>query len=719
MFKVISSKILYKIMTAIFILLTISGIFGIYVNSYNTNKEFVDTAKQNVHMLNESIFIALKTGMSSGDKKLIQKVEDETRNIKGVTNLNVFRSVPLQELYGKTNKITPDSVVNNAFVSKKTIIKDISSPEHTLRMVQPMLATKECLSCHANQKDGDVIGVIDLSYSLVESDNKLASLTYNNFILTTIFGWLTVLIIFFVVKQISKPIDELKKGFDKLINDKSLKYENIDVSSSDELGEVSHIYNRYMQTLNDGLEKDNQFILEVKEFLEDMKDGRFDITLTKVPNNTSLQELKKLLNDVSHNINITFNDLNDVYSDLSNGNFEVLYKKEAKGEFNNIKNATNKLSDELSSILDGINDIVKASIDGEFDKKIDESKYKGDMKAIATGLNSVVAVFSNTLNDINGTMSKIANGDLTVRLNKNYKGEYLLLKDSINTAVSKLENVISSAYDISNEVTEGINLVSSTSKEISRSSLSQSNSLEETAVSVEEIAGNINLNTNNTKHTSEIAAQASLIALEGSKAVHNTADLMDSVAQKIEEIEDIAYQTNLLALNAAIEAARAGEHGRGFAVVAVEVRKLAEVSQTVASEIGEISKTSVIESRKAGDLINEIVPGTQKTTSLIEEIATASEEQDVGIKQIHDAMVSLDSVAHDNAKASQQLAKSSDIMLSEAKKLSKMIRYFKVTKQNHNIDEKFISQQTQEIQEDLEIDSYKSNSSKESNWTNF
>jgi len=719
MFKVISSKILYKIMTAIFILLTISGIFGIYVNSYNTNKEFVDTAKQNVHMLNESIFIALKTGMSSGDKKLIQKVEDETRNIKGVTNLNVFRSVPLQELYGKTNKITPDSVVNNAFVSKKTIIKDISSPEHTLRMVQPMLATKECLSCHANQKDGDVIGVIDLSYSLVESDNKLASLTYNNFILTTIFGWLTVLIIFFVVKQISKPIDELKKGFDKLINDKSLKYENIDVSSSDELGEVSHIYNRYMQTLNDGLEKDNQFILEVKEFLEDMKDGRFDITLTKVPNNTSLQELKKLLNDVSHNINITFNDLNDVYSDLSNGNFEVLYKKEAKGEFNNIKNATNKLSDELSSILDGINDIVKASIDGEFDKKIDESKYKGDMKAIAAGLNSVVAVFSNTLNDINGTMSKIANGDLTVRLNKNYKGEYLLLKDSINTAVSKLENVISSAYDISNEVTEGINLVSSTSKEISRSSLSQSNSLEETAVSVEEIAGNINLNTNNTKHTSEIAAQASLIALEGSKAVHNTADLMDSVAQKIEEIEDIAYQTNLLALNAAIEAARAGEHGRGFAVVAVEVRKLAEVSQTVASEIGEISKTSVIESRKAGDLINEIVPGTQKTTSLIEEIATASEEQDVGIKQIHDAMVSLDSVAHDNAKASQQLAKSSDIMLSEAKKLSKMIRYFKVTKQNHNIDEKFISQQTQEIQEDLEIDSYKSNSSKESNWTNF
>jgi methyl-accepting chemotaxis protein len=154
---------------------------------------------------------------------------------------------------------------------------------------------------------------------------------------------------------------------------------------------------------------------------------------------------------------------------------------------------------------------------------------------------------------------------------------------------------------------------------------------------------------------------------------------MESVAQKIEEIEDIAYQTNLLALNAAIEAARAGEHGRGFAVVAVEVRKLAEISQTVASEIGEISKTSVLESRKAGDLINEIVPGTQSTTTLIEEISAASEEQDIGIKQIHNAMINLDASTHDNAKSSESLAHSSEIMLQEAMKLSKMISFFKVS----------------------------------------
>ncbi|MEA3352495.1 MAG: methyl-accepting chemotaxis protein [Campylobacterota bacterium] len=717
MTKFINSKISYKIMSAVFILLTISSLLAIYANTQNTGQKFINTAKENVQMLNESIFIALKTGMSSGDRELIKKVKEDTQNIKGVVDLTVFRSPALEALYGKLNKELPDSSVKESFQSKKTITLEQETRKHTLRMIKPMIATSECITCHSNQKEGDIIGIIDLSYSLDESDVKLSSLTLSNFILATVFGWVTIAILFYFIKRLTKPIDELKKGFDKLINNENSQYENINVSSTDELGEVSHIYNDYMKTLNEGLQQDNKFINEVKTFLEKLQSGHFDINLTETPNNKSLQEMQSLLNNLSSSLNTTFKDMSQVYTDLSNGSFEVLYTKEATGEFDTLKKATNTLSDELSSILEGINDIVESAINGQFDNKIDDSKYNGDMRAIAQGLNNVVELFGGTLADINNTMSQIATGDLTVRLEKDYKGDYLLLKNSINTAVSKLEDVISNANEISKEVTEGINLVSSTSKEISKSSLRQSNSLEETAVSVEEIAGNINLNTNNTKHTSEIAAQASHIALEGSKAVHNTADLMDSVAQKIEEIEDIAYQTNLLALNAAIEAARAGEHGRGFAVVAVEVRKLAEVSQTVASEIGEISKTSVVESRKAGDLINEIVPGTQKTTALIEEISTASEEQDVGIKQIHDAMVSLDSVAHDNAKASEQLANSSGVMLSQAKRLSKMISYFKVKGSSKQKDELDID--LDDELDDLQTEIIAADSGKKSNWTNF
>jgi len=588
MIKLIMSKTLYKILLAIFILFTINSLVVIYVNANNVTNDFIDTAKKNTRMINESIFIGLRTGMSSGDKVLIKKVIDDSKKIDGVSNLDVFKSEPLIKLFGAANNVKMDQKVSKAFTRKEIVVEELKGDHHALRMIKPMIASKECITCHTNQNVGDVIGVVDLTYSLEESDQKIYDLMKNNFILSTLLGWFALIVIFYVVNKITKPIDELKKGFDNLINNNnSSKNHEIVVSSSDELGQISKIYNQYMKQLNDGLEKDEKFINEVQTYLLDLENGYFNNKLENIPNNSSLQDVKKLLNKLSSSLN-------------------------------------------------------------------------------------------STLSEINETMSKVAKGDLRARIEGEHNGEYLTLKNSINTAVSKLEDVISKANQISLDVSEGIHIVSSTSKAISQASLKQADSLEETSVAIEEIAGNINLSTNNAKHTTEIAQKASEIAVEGSKAVHNTADLMESVAQKIEEIEDIAYQTNLLALNAAIEAARAGEHGRGFAVVAVEVRKLAEISQTVASEIGEISKTSVLESRKAGDLINEIVPGTQSTTTLIEEISAASEEQDIGIKQIHNAMINLDASTHDNAKSSESLAHSSEIMLQEAKKLSKMISFFKV-----------------------------------------
>jgi len=153
---------------------------------------------------------------------------------------------------------------------------------------------------------------------------------------------------------------------------------------------------------------------------------------------------------------------------------------------------------------------------------------------------------------------------------------------------------------------------------------------------------------------------------------------METIAQKITIVQEIARQTDLLALNAAVEAARAGEHGRGFAVVASEVRKLAERSQAAAVEIAGLSADTVKASQDAGVMLTQLVPGIKRAAELVEEISAASREQDVGATQINQAIQQLDQVTQQNAAASEEVSATSEELSAQAERLQEVISFFRI-----------------------------------------
>ena len=273
--------------------------------------------------------------------------------------------------------------------------------------------------------------------------------------------------------------------------------------------------------------------------------------------------------------------------------------------------------------------------------------------------------------------ARVAAGDLTVEVRPRSGRD--TLGNALAKMVGRLSQVIGEVKAGAAALSSASEQVSATSHALSQGTSEQAASVEETTSSLEEMSASIARNAENSRETEQTAIRGARDGDESGKAVLETVQAMNTIAEKISIIEEIAYQTNLLALNAAIEAARAGEHGKGFAVVAVEVRKLAERSQTAAKEIGGLASTSVKVAERSGKLLGALVPAIRRTADLVQEVAAASGEQASGISQINRALTSVDQVTQRAATAAEELASTAEEMAGQATGLHKVVGYFRTT----------------------------------------
>ena len=274
-------------------------------------------------------------------------------------------------------------------------------------------------------------------------------------------------------------------------------------------------------------------------------------------------------------------------------------------------------------------------------------------------------------------LRQIADGDLSVTI-KTRQGDRDSLLAAMANMTERLKSVVGDVSSAARNVASGSEEMAASSEQLSQGASEQAASSEETSASVEEMAATINQTAENTNRTETIARKAAQDAETSGKAVGDAVKAMETIADKIMVIQEIARQTDLLALNAAVEAARAGDHGRGFAVVASEVRKLAERSQEAATEISGLSGETVRSAQAAGDLLSNLVPDIQKTAELVSGISSANGELNAGAGQISVAIQQLDTVTQQNSSAADEMSMAAVGLSSEAERLQKSVSFFKL-----------------------------------------
>ncbi|MDP3254682.1 methyl-accepting chemotaxis protein, partial [Bosea sp. (in: a-proteobacteria)] len=149
----------------------------------------------------------------------------------------------------------------------------------------------------------------------------------------------------------------------------------------------------------------------------------------------------------------------------------------------------------------------------------------------------------------------VAAGDLTQTAKVQSNDEVGDLVTALNGTVEKLREVVGQVTSAAENMSSGSQELSASAEQLSQGSTEQASTTEEASSSMEEMAANVKQNAENAQTTEKMATQSAQDAEASGAAVGKAVEAMQTIAQKINIVQEIARQTDLLALNAAVEAA--------------------------------------------------------------------------------------------------------------------------------------------------------------------
>jgi methyl-accepting chemotaxis protein len=280
-----------------------------------------------------------------------------------------------------------------------------------------------------------------------------------------------------------------------------------------------------------------------------------------------------------------------------------------------------------------------------------------------------------------------------------------------------------------NEISEGINVLASSSSEImasvtqlAASSAETATSVGETTTTVEEVKQTAEVANQKAKAVSENAVRTTEISADGTKAIANTIEGMNRIRQHMNAIaamvvrlsdqsqtigeitasvNELAEQSNLLAVNAAIEAAKAGEQGKGFTVVAQEIKMLSDRSKEATVQIRSVLRdiqksisSAVMATEEGGKAVDEGLKLTTLSGDTIKtlsesvteaaraaiQIAASSQQQLEGMDQVVTAMENIKEASVQAAASTQQSVDSVNDLQKVGQKLDALMKQYKLVK---------------------------------------
>lgn len=339
-----------------------------------------------------------------------------------------------------------------------------------------------------------------------------------------------------------------------------------------------------------------------------------------------------------------------------------------------------------------VKNLLSALAQGDLSVQLNDTKNKDELGILQNSAVSLNRMLSDMLTQSGDVLSKMAAYDLTSEDMREYPGKFNELAASINSIKAILSNMILNIQNSSVNVDGGSKQLAEAASMLSEGTMAQASSLQKLVTDVENVAQNINANSDKTIFVNESLGNLDSEIKDGdqkmqelSNVVRTVEEMSEDIKKIVNTIDGIAFQTNILALNASVEAARAGESGKGFAVVAQEIGTLATKSSDASKKAAELIEKCIkgIESAKeyadiTSDSLAKIVSDSNNIANAFDEMSKANEIQAKNANDIRNEIENISQVVQSNTATAQQTAASTEVLSEQAAALKDMTGRFKV-----------------------------------------
>lgn len=328
--------------------------------------------------------------------------------------------------------------------------------------------------------------------------------------------------------------------------------------------------------------------------------------------------------------------------------------------------------------------------DGDLHTEVAHIRSGDELEIMTRTLADTVGSVNRYISDIHQVLSGVADGNLQIEPQVQYKGDFTLIRNSLVTILASMNKTISGFRAAAARLAQMAEELSGQSGQLHQASLEQNQATEVLVNEVthvkEQLAGVIKSSDQTHTMTSKITrkvqeANTQMDAL--SNAMSNISSNAQEITSIAKAIDNIAFQTNILALNASVEAARAGSAGRGFAIVAEEVKELAGKSaQEAQNAMAIVANTKAVIQEgvelnaSTAESLQAIYGVSTEISEISDQLVAAVQGQENALISMEERIATISSIADRNLQSAVGTSQSSELLAKESEELQVQVKKF-------------------------------------------